>query len=192
MQHDTSRYKDILSAAESLFRYKGYHATSMSDVAEICHVQKPALYHHFSSKEELALAVMAEVQTYFDSSVFVYAYDDALLPEIQLLNMNKMIERYYSVGSGGCLFANFTIEQIDSIPAFVVPIRYYFESWSNAYIAIFSKAYGFEEAESLAGGFVSDLQGALIMIRVTQDSEHLLRIFRRLTQKLHTGPLLEK
>jgi len=37
---------DILQAAAQIFRLKGYHATSMQDIADAVHLQKASLYHH--------------------------------------------------------------------------------------------------------------------------------------------------
>jgi TetR/AcrR family transcriptional regulator, transcriptional repressor for nem operon len=185
MHQDENRLNEILSAAELLFRSKGYHSTSMADVAEVCHFQKAALYYHVSSKEELSLAVMTKVQAFFDNSVFIYAYDKSFKPQSRLLKFNNAVKKYYLTGSGGCLFASFAIEQIDTIPAFVVPIRKYFNSWSNAYKSIFVDVYNSEEAQAIAEGFVSDLQGALVMFRVTQDPKHLIRLFNRSTLALH-------
>jgi AcrR family transcriptional regulator len=52
-----SRIDQILDEAALLFRDKGFSATSMSDLARKVGVSKPALYHHFASKEELFVAV---------------------------------------------------------------------------------------------------------------------------------------
>lgn len=49
----------IISAAASLFRSRGYGGTSQGDVAEAAGVTKGALYFHFTSKEHMALAVIA-------------------------------------------------------------------------------------------------------------------------------------
>jgi TetR/AcrR family transcriptional repressor of nem operon len=192
MQQAENRLNEILSAAELLFRSKGYRSTSMADVAELCHFQKAALYYHFLSKEELALAVMTKVQAFFDRSVFIYAYDNALKPPARLLKMNQAVEKYYLASNGGCVFASFAMEQIDAIPAFVTPIENYFRSWSNAYIAILSEVYNSDESHDIAEEFVSDLQGALVMLRVTLDQKHLIRLFNRSTQALFPDPLRKK
>jgi AcrR family transcriptional regulator len=49
--------KKIVEAAYSLFLDKGYHATTMSSIAESLGVTKPALYQYFSGKEDLYAAV---------------------------------------------------------------------------------------------------------------------------------------
>jgi AcrR family transcriptional regulator len=48
----------ILFAAASLFTARNYADVTMDQIAEACSVTKGALYHHFSSKEELYLALM--------------------------------------------------------------------------------------------------------------------------------------
>lgn len=44
---------DILEAATKLFLQRSYDAVSIKDITEAVGVTKGALYHHFSSKEEL-------------------------------------------------------------------------------------------------------------------------------------------
>ncbi len=48
----------ILEAAARIFGEKGYHATSMSDIAEAVNLQKASLYYHFDSKQEILVALL--------------------------------------------------------------------------------------------------------------------------------------
>lgn len=43
----------VLRTAARLFNEKGFHATSLDDVAERLHVTKPTLYHYVHSKDEI-------------------------------------------------------------------------------------------------------------------------------------------
>ncbi len=45
--------KLILDVATYLFVEKGYDATSLQDIINETHLSKGAIYHHFSSKEEI-------------------------------------------------------------------------------------------------------------------------------------------
>jgi AcrR family transcriptional regulator len=47
----------IVDAAFTLFTKKGYHATTMGEIAESLGVTKPALYRYFPGKEDLFAAV---------------------------------------------------------------------------------------------------------------------------------------
>lgn len=49
---------DILDAAAQVFRQKGFHGASMSDIAGALDVQKASLYHHVTSKQEILLALL--------------------------------------------------------------------------------------------------------------------------------------
>ena len=50
--------EDILEAAAQVFRRKGFHGASMQDIARAVNLQKPSLYHHVSSKQEILLALL--------------------------------------------------------------------------------------------------------------------------------------
>ena len=50
----------IFEAAASLFKQKGFHATSMQDIADAVGMQKGSLYYHISSKEELLYRISFE------------------------------------------------------------------------------------------------------------------------------------
>ncbi len=49
---------EILQAAAHIFGQKGFHAASMQDIAQAVNLQKASLYHHFSSKQEILLALL--------------------------------------------------------------------------------------------------------------------------------------
>ena len=49
---------DILDASAQVFRRKGFHGASMADIATALDVQKPSLYHHVKSKQEILLALL--------------------------------------------------------------------------------------------------------------------------------------
>jgi TetR/AcrR family transcriptional regulator len=48
----------ILTVAETLFARQGFDAVSMNDIAEAAEVSKANVFHHFTSKKDLYLAVV--------------------------------------------------------------------------------------------------------------------------------------
>lgn len=52
------RRAQIFQAAIDLFAAKGYHATSMQDIADALGIQRGSLYHHIESKEDLLFEIM--------------------------------------------------------------------------------------------------------------------------------------
>ncbi|MEV8630481.1 ScbR family autoregulator-binding transcription factor [Streptosporangium sp. NPDC051023] len=59
----------ILEGAAEVFEEYGYAATTMAVILERCGVTKGALYFHFSSKEELARAILGADETLLASLV---------------------------------------------------------------------------------------------------------------------------
>lgn len=55
------RRRQLLGVAVDVFAERGFHATSMNDVADAAGVTKPVLYQHFSSKRDLYLALLSDV-----------------------------------------------------------------------------------------------------------------------------------
>jgi AcrR family transcriptional regulator len=49
----TGRSAEVITAAAELFDARGYHATSMEDIAEAVGIRKPTLYHYVKSKDEI-------------------------------------------------------------------------------------------------------------------------------------------
>ena len=48
---------DIIDAATRIFSERGYHAASMSDIADAVGIRKASLYHHVRKKEDLLFAI---------------------------------------------------------------------------------------------------------------------------------------
>lgn len=55
--HTSDKHQEIFSAALHLFQEKGYHGTSMQDLAQAMGMQKASLYYYIRSKEELLVRV---------------------------------------------------------------------------------------------------------------------------------------
>ena len=53
----------ITSVAIDLFFQKGYFATSISEIARGCGIQKASIYYHFPGKEDLLFAIMQTTMT---------------------------------------------------------------------------------------------------------------------------------
>lgn len=58
-----AREQEIVQAARQLLAAKGYHGTSMDEVAETVGISKATLYQHFPSKDDLMVRLVVD---YFD------------------------------------------------------------------------------------------------------------------------------
>jgi AcrR family transcriptional regulator len=116
---------EILRAATELFATRGFHETSMSEVARAAGVSKALIFWHFKSKEELFVAVLGKL---FEPYVIDFAEEAGALDEkAQLL---KLIESYLL----------FVRENANSIRFFVAQIIHdesSKDSLSNQVLALF-------------------------------------------------------
>jgi AcrR family transcriptional regulator len=55
------RRRQLLDVARDVFARRGFHATSMDDVAAAAGVTKPVLYQHFPSKRALFVELLDDV-----------------------------------------------------------------------------------------------------------------------------------
>lgn len=76
-----NKQADILGAAIQLFGLKGFHATSMQDIADAVGLQKGSLYHYISSKEELLAGIMEEALDKYNSRLRAIVESDQPIQE---------------------------------------------------------------------------------------------------------------
>ncbi|MGH7917667.1 MAG: helix-turn-helix domain-containing protein, partial [Candidatus Binataceae bacterium] len=69
VQRQDNRRGQLLDAAARLFRERGYHATSMRDIAKAVGMLSGSIYYHFDSKEEMLVAVYEEGARRFSEAV---------------------------------------------------------------------------------------------------------------------------
>lgn len=74
----------VLRTAARLFNEKGFHATSLDEVAERLHVTKPTLYHYVRSKDEILFeCVKSGLQTLREAIAESLAAGGSALDQLQ-------------------------------------------------------------------------------------------------------------
>jgi AcrR family transcriptional regulator len=63
---ETPRRREIEDAASTLFRVRGYSATSVRDIANALEIRGPSLYAHVTSKEDVLWAIVDRAATRFE------------------------------------------------------------------------------------------------------------------------------
>lgn len=85
MQHQHESKTKLLDATLKVVRAKGYSATRIEDVCAEARLTKGSFFHHFKSKEDLALAAVAHWDAH-GSEIFAAApYHDAADPLSRLI-----------------------------------------------------------------------------------------------------------
>jgi AcrR family transcriptional regulator len=78
------RSEEVYRAALRLFREKGYHATSMQDIAAAVGLYKGSLYHYIGGKEDLLVQVFERAMGTLLADVERIVADASLGPSVQL------------------------------------------------------------------------------------------------------------
>ena len=98
--------RTLLKNSLSVFKSKGYTATSMSDLANASGLLKGSMYHYIDSKEQLMLEVLNSLMDHYINKVFITAYDEELCPYDRLFLLSKKAEEIYIYEDAGNFFAN--------------------------------------------------------------------------------------
>src|SRR6201989_1693987 len=80
----SSRREELTRIAARLFAEQGYQGTSLADLAEELGVQKPSLYHHIASKEDLLWEVASEGARAFHAALDAVPADARASERIRL------------------------------------------------------------------------------------------------------------
>jgi TetR/AcrR family transcriptional regulator, cholesterol catabolism regulator len=91
------RSEQVYAAALRLFREKGYHATSMQDIAGAVGLYKGSLYHYIGGKEDLLVKVFERAMGGLIAEVERIVADSSLAPSVQV---RLIIEAHVSAVSG--------------------------------------------------------------------------------------------
>src|SRR5208282_5927649 len=105
----------ILQEAEHLIHMRGYHCTSLDDIAKRCRMTKANLLHHFRSKEELGLAVLDYKIDAYRRCCLDPIFSDGSDPMGSVRELFASAGRFYR-GNGckaGCFVGNMALEMSD-------------------------------------------------------------------------------
>ena len=105
----SARRSELTREAARLFAQKGYHGTSIGDIAEALGVQKASLYHHIESKQDLLDETTREGAAAFHAAL------DAIPEELPAVERIRLALRAH---------LRVVAEQLDVATVFVQEWRY--------------------------------------------------------------------
>ena len=181
----------VIDAALELFRTRGYHHTSVAEIAAACGLLKGSVYHYFAGKQEIAAVALDRAVADSREKIFGLAGDPAEPPAVRLRSLADAVERYFAGRDGGCLMGSLALEVGDSIPEFRERVQRYFDDWKAALTTVLEGRYGRERAGELAEDAIARAQGAILLMEVTKDPAALQRACRDTVSLLDGDALLE-
>lgn len=177
--------EEIISKAMEVFLQQGYHKTSMQDLANACGLEKGSFYHYFKSKQDLMKEVLMTVNQYFGAKIFSIAYQEDLNPKEKLEKMQEKAFRIFtSTSHPGCLVGNSVLEMVSVMPEFKDVFKAFFESWAKANKQIFLSKYSEAEAEALAWQAIKEIEGAIMMVRLFDNTDFLKNTYQKILSQL--------
>lgn len=166
---------ELVDIAADLFRMKGYSATSIDDIAKACGLSKGSLYHHFSGKEELALAALDQVHQHYRDKIFSIILEREKPTVKELGVFNNAVEDFFTRHPHGCLLANLSLESGAAFGPFNKKITLFFEEWVACYTKVFSHYFSPVAAKARAEDAIAIVQGCILMNRIRRNLQPLRR-----------------
>lgn len=168
--------EQILQSAQRLVQQRGFNGFSYADVAQEVGVRKASLHHHFPSKTDLGVALIAAYTTQLHTALESLEHlpaPDALRAYVRLFRATLDAER---VCLGGMLASDALTLDASMLPH----LRGFFElnlRWLSAVLAR-GQADGSLRPSTAAPQaqarlWLSSLQGALLLARACGDADHL-------------------
>jgi AcrR family transcriptional regulator len=172
----------IVAKLAEVFRDHGFEGASLSVITERTGLGKGSLYNFFpGGKEEMAQAVIDEVDRWFEANVFTPLR--SLDPGSGIARMLTQTSEYSESGRRACVLGLFALG--DTRDRFAEPVRAYFARWTEALTSALSRAGRLPHvAAELAEYAVSTLQGALVLSRALNDPSVYGRACRRVQRTL--------
>ncbi len=174
----------LLDRLTHLFRMVGYESASMARIAAATGLEKSSLYHRFpNGKQQMALEVTERVGATFANVVLAPAlqHETPVAKRVETIAAN--LREFYKEGTMPCLLEALSVEAVnESISA---NLRSAAEAWIGVFAAIGVEA-GMprRRARQCAQDAVANIEGALVLARVTGDTTAFERSLKSLPNQL--------
>lgn len=175
-----------LPALAEVFRTHGFEGASLAVISERTGLGKGSLYNFFpGGKEEMAAAVLAEIDGWFEANIFAPLRSSAD-PRASIADTLSAIDAYFRSGRRVCLVGALALS--DARDRFAAAVRDYFIAWTEA-LASALKRGGMPaaEASAIAEESVGIIQGALVLARAIDQPVIFERAMVRLRKRLGVG-----
>ena len=175
--------EDVIPMLAEVFRTYGFEGASLARITEQTKLGKGSIYHFFpGGKEEMAEAVLTQVDEWFQQNVFKSLKMRANAAE-GIAAMFEDVRCYFLSGRRVCLVGVFALG--NERDRFANVVRDYFSAWIDALSsALVRTGRKPEEARLLAEEVVGGIQGALVLARAFDRTDVFTDALDRLRERL--------
>lgn len=181
MSRPTIDRAEAVAAVAEVFREHGFEGASLSAITARTGLGKGSLYHFFpGGKEEMAVAVLSEIDGWFTRTVFAPLRED---PDAMsaIRRMLRETDAYFRSGRRVCLIGAFALGETRD--RFASRIGGYFSTWRDTLADALSRA-GRAAPSERAEHAILAIQGALVLARALDDPAVFGRALARLEREL--------
>lgn len=176
---------DFLMRCWEVFHLKGYHNTSMQDLAAATGLQKAGLYHHYPTKQDLMQNVMAFALEQFHDYVLRVASDESLPVEQRLEKMLRRNKRLVTEHRRGCFFANIALET-GREDQFTALIQQAMQDWIDTVATLLTHTMPADQARREAGRLMIEFEGSVLFYKIYNNIDYLEAFIDRTVRLLGT------
>lgn len=154
----------ILVKAYELFDRKGYHSTSIRDIATETGLTKAALYYHFESKKYLMVGILEMVLERLQTKLFSIAFDSSKgEPAERLQKFFAWQEESYKTGPRSCFIGTMSLEVAAHDKEFAAILDTIFNEWEDALTHLYAHFHDAEKASMHAQQTIMEFEGAVML-----------------------------
>ncbi len=173
----------VLPQLVSVFRQYGYEGATISRLSDTTGLKKASLYHHFQGgKEEMAEAVLEYIALWFDKNVFTPLQSEEP-PRERIQQMSQGLDEFYDSGQIPCVLSVMSVGEANNL--FHQQLQASLNHWLDLLTKVVQETGVTPKiARQRAEDALMMVQGALVLVRVTNDTQPFKRAIARLPQML--------
>lgn len=177
--------EEILQKSLLLIWQKGYHDTSIGDLAITLGIAKSHFYYYFKGKEDLMMEILSYMLEKFTQILQRIVENPELDTSGKLQKLASKMARFYDFNgySNGCLMANTALESVGKDYAFLPIVRKFFSTFIEYLTQIYGEKYPAGEAARMAVQALQEFEGALLLTRLFADENYLKQALERIASR---------
>lgn len=158
----------ILTSAQALAQIRGYNGFSYADISAELAITKPSIHHHFASKADLAVALVAHYRERFELARRPWE-DPSLSPREQLAGYAGLYAEVFSDGGRMCLCGVFAADAASlPEPARAATAAFFVDQQRWVTDAFRAAGLATDRAGRAAHAYLAALEGALLLARTSR------------------------
>ncbi|MFK5985669.1 MAG: TetR/AcrR family transcriptional regulator [Pseudomonadota bacterium] len=187
MLTNTDTRERIVKAAKKLFHNRSYSDVGVKEICDKSSIQKGSFYHFFSSKRDLAIAVIEEFANEWAYGFVAEAFDPKIAP---MERIDLMIDAAYFWQKSaknlegkmpGCLFGNLALEMSTQDEILRAKLMAVFNESKSQFQQTLGQAVAEGVIEKIntdltAEAMLAYLEGMILLAKAKNDPELLYRL----------------